>query len=135
MRVVTSALYLLSATGLLISLYFLLVYYKFIPPNAAYIPRFCRLDERTCETILHTPYARLLGIPNFYPGIIFYILVIIYGSDSNAIHTLVGLSGVTVLAGMYLGYALLFQLKVPCMLCFMGHVVNLIIFVVLFDML
>ena len=131
MRVVTSALYLLSATGLLISLYFLLVYYKFIPPNAAYIPRFCRLDERTCETILHTPYARLLGIPNFYPGIIFYILVIVFSSDSGAIHTLLGLSGVTVLAGMYLSYALLFKLKVPCVLCFTSHGLNVAIFVLL----
>ena len=127
----TSALYLLSATGLLISLYFLLVFYKLIPPNASYIPQFCRLDERTCETILHTPYARLLGIPNFYPGIIFYILVIVFSSDSGAIHTLLGLSGVTVLAGMYLSYALLFKLKVPCVLCFTSHGLNVAIFVLL----
>ena len=108
-----------------------MVYYKLIPPNASYIPKFCRLDERTCETILHTPYARLLGVQNFYPGIIFYILLIIFHSDPNALHTLVGLSGVTVLAGIYLSYSLLYKLKVPCVLCFTGHAVNLLIFILL----
>ena len=121
----------LSSLGLLISLYFLLVYHKLILPNASYIPTFCRLDERTCETILHTPYARLLGVQNFYPGIIFYILVIVFGSDPNALHTLVGLSGVTVLAGIYLSYSLLYKLKVPCVLCFTGHGINFFIFILL----
>ena len=122
---------MLASLGILISLYFLLVFHKLVPPSASYIPKFCRLDERTCETILFTPYARLLGIPNFYPGIIFYILVIAFASDPAALHTLLVLSGVTVLAGLYLSHALLVKLKVPCTLCFMGHGINLLIFILL----
>ena len=121
------AVIILAALGLLISAYFLLVYYKFASPNTPLVPKFCRLDERTCETILHTPDAQLAGIPNFYPGIIFYILVIVFGRDPLALHLLIGISAVAVLVGIYLSYTLIVKLKTPCVLCFTSHTINVLI--------
>ena len=63
----------LSAVGFGISLYFTLAYYGRI--EAGGIPAaFCRREERSCVTLLQTPYARLLGVPNSVLGLVFYLL-------------------------------------------------------------
>jgi len=63
----------LAAVGFGISLYFTLAYYGRIEPGE--IPAaLCRREERTCVTLLETPYARLLGAPNSVLGLAFYLL-------------------------------------------------------------
>jgi len=63
----------LSAIGFGISLYFTLAYYGRIEARA--IPAaLCRREERSCVTLLQTPYARLLGVPNAVLGLGFYLL-------------------------------------------------------------
>jgi len=63
----------LSAVGFGISLYFTLAYYGRIAAGG--IPAaLCRREERSCVTLLETPYARLLGVPNSVLGLGFYLL-------------------------------------------------------------
>ena len=63
----------LSLIGFAISLYFTLAYYGRI--ESVEIPAaLCRREERSCVTLLQTPYARLLGVPNSVLGLAFYLL-------------------------------------------------------------
>lgn len=63
----------LALLGAAISFYFTLVYYGRVESKE--IPAaLCRRDERSCVTILQTPYARLLGVPNALLGLGFYLL-------------------------------------------------------------
>lgn len=63
----------LALLGLGISLYFALAYYgRLESPDIP--PALCRRQERSCVTILRTPYARLLGVPNAVLGLAFYLL-------------------------------------------------------------
>ncbi len=130
-------LIIVSVVGFLISLYFTLVYYQRIPANYYLLPRFCRMEESTCQSILSTREARLFGAPNFLYGILYYALVfldtLLESSDGGSLTVvpLTALSFSVVLLSIYLGYALLFKLKTACPLCFMSHGINGIISILL----
>jgi len=130
-------LIVLGILGLTISMYFTLLHYDKLSVDAWFIPAFCRLEEKSCKTILSSPYARMFSIPNSLLGIGFYfiaLLVAIIGVHrlSSALLTfMVTISCCTVILGIYLTYALLFKLKIPCLLCIISHSINLIIFLVL----
>lgn len=126
---------ILSSIGLLISLYFTLVYRGVLRSDSTMIPQFCRMDNESCLSIIKTREARIIGIPNFYLGILFYLAILAvalfpaltpYVLDSLKIA-----SGFTVIVGIVLSYTLLFVMKKNCVLCFTAHVVNLILFVLL----
>ena len=125
-----------SVLGLLISFYFVLVYYGVMKPDAAFIPRFCRLDEKTCQYLMSTQNARILGTPNFVLGLLYYSFMILYTSiDLVSIlvpFAIVALgSSFTILLGIYLVYGLIVKLKTNCILCFTSHTLNLVIFLAL----
>ena len=126
-----------ALSGFLISLYFLLVYYNIMRANQPFIPPICRMDEQTCEYVIHTSYARLLGIPNSVFGIIFYtiicIAVLIDGMRTNVfINKVIILGSIgTVAASIYLAYVLIVKVKVRCVLCFTIHILNVIILILL----
>ncbi len=126
---------LVSSLGFLISLYFTLVYYKLMPADARFIPKFCRLDQSTCASILATPDARVFGIPNFSLGLVFYLALIVAIALpeflEKAYLLFVAASGLSVAMSLFLSYALLFRLNVRCALCFTSHVLNLLIFLLL----
>ena len=123
-------LVLLSVVGFLIALYFTLIYYQKIPVNYFLVPRVCRMEESTCQTVLSTPEARVLGVPNFLLGLIYYVLVssmAFFGgnpTDSLALDFLLWVSFFVVILGLYLTYSLLFKIKIPCPLCFASHGIN-----------
>ncbi len=125
----------LAALGFLISVYFTLVFHKVMRADSKIIPRFCRLEEHSCQLILNTPDARVLGLPNFYLGIVYYAGLLGLRFDALLFHQvmtpLLIISGATVLLGVYLSYALLFKIKVPCVLCFASHAINFFIFILL----
>ncbi len=61
----------LAALGGILAVYFALAYYGRIEARA--IPAvLCRREERSCMTILDTPYARLFGVPNSVLGLGLY---------------------------------------------------------------
>lgn len=126
---------LFSFFGLIISVYFALVYHGRVEPDTRWIPRICRMEKGTCDTILHTRDAKVLGVPNFYPGLLFYITVLGVTISPDAIGDRMVLirtaSGMTVILGIYLTYSLLRRVKANCVFCFASHTINLVLFILL----
>jgi uncharacterized membrane protein len=122
----------LSVFGLLISAYFAAVYHKVLPNIDRYVPRFCRPDSHTCATVLQTSQARLFGFPNVDLGLLYYaslLLSAILPTLWTQLQFMLLLGSiVTIVAGFYLAYVLVFQLHVLCTLCFASHAVNFLIF-------
>ncbi|MFQ5776890.1 MAG: vitamin K epoxide reductase family protein [Terriglobia bacterium] len=110
----------LAALGVAISFYFTLAYYGRVESPS--VPAaLCRREERSCVTILATPYARLLGVPNALVGIAFYLLTGIVSTLALFealphwlwLANLVAAAG-TVLLAPYLVWALGARLKTWC---------------------
>jgi len=63
----------LATLGGAISIFFLLAYYGRV--HSGEVPAaLCRRGERSCVSIVRTPYARLFGLPNSLFGLAFYLL-------------------------------------------------------------
>ena len=125
-----------AALSFLISSYFTAVAYRWITPDANWIPSFCRMGEQTCASIVFTPRARVFGLPNSLLGQVFYLalLTAVVGDflfTKPFVYVYLLASLVTVLLGIYLSYSLLFMTRVPCKLCFTSHGINLVIFILL----
>jgi uncharacterized membrane protein len=131
-------LLLLSLIGLLISLYFTLVYYQRIPANYHLVPRICRMKESTCQTVLSVRDARLLGFPNSALGILYYgilcFITVAGGWESGGfVHRFfLWVSILVVLLSFYLSHSLLYRIKIVCPLCFVSHGINVLIALLLF---
>ncbi len=128
----TLAVGLLAAVGLVISSFFTAVAYRWMKPDARWIPVFCRLQERTCASVVFTPSARVFGPPNSLLGQVFYLALLVgavsgWLTDPRLRPLYLGASLVTVGLGVHLSYALLFVLRVPCPLCFTSHGINAVI--------
>lgn len=128
----TVAIGLLAAVGLAIASYFTAVAYRWTQPDVRWIPSFCRLEERTCATVVFTPSARVFGPPNSLLGLTFYAALLAgaaagWLADPRLWPLYLAASLATVGLGAYLSYALLFVLRVPCPLCFASHGINAVI--------
>ena len=134
---VGAALFFFSVFGLLIALYFALVSYGLMKPDQRFIPSICRMDERTCLSLLGTAEARIFGLPNSIPGLLYYAfmtgaaILLLLGHSIPLRPIVLVISIATLLFSAYLAYVLLFRLKARCVLCFTSHVVNTLIFVLL----
>ncbi len=106
--------------GCAISLYFTLIYFERVAAQG--VPAaFCRREEQACVTVLRTPYARLLGVPNALLGVGFYLL-----AGAAALLALaerlpewlwlltLGMAAASVLLAPYLIWALVARLKSWC---------------------
>lgn len=125
---------LLSIVGFYISLYFTLVYYKVIPLSKFILPEACKLSENACQLIINTKYARILGLPNFVYGLLYYIVIFLFAifNFNGYIKTAMAIISLsTVALGAYLSYVLMRILKVKCLLCFISHIVNFFIAILL----
>lgn len=123
------AVLVLSLAGLWISVYFTGVYYGWFPPEVFWVPRICRLDEKSCLNVLQTPRAKLCGIPNSAFGILIYAylaLDVFFFPPGPGFLLLCA----AVIRSAYLAYSLLFITKIPCPLCFASHGINLILFLI-----
>jgi uncharacterized membrane protein len=137
---------LLSFGGLADALYFTLAYYGRIR-KARWVPEiFCAREDSSCVTVVRTPYARVLGVPNSLLGVIYYVLLLVWimfvpRSVSISGHVLrpfeslglllLGASLCTVVLGFYLIYALRRILHTHCPLCYAAHAINIVLFVLL----
>lgn len=136
----------LAAVGLYIAAYFTLVYYDVLEANTRLMPRVCRLEKRTCQTVLGTRFARVFGVPNSLLGVAYYIVVIVLVSTGwiragggvfiGSIGVEIGVAVLivawfTVLLAAFLAYSLFFIIKVPCPLCLAAHTINLALAVLL----
>ena len=125
----------LAATGLYIAAYFTLVYYGLIGANTRLMPSVCRLEQRTCQTVLGTRYARVFGVPNSLLGVLYYLTVIavlLMGWTAAPVSgAVIAVAWFTVVLGLYLAYSLFFVIRIPCPLCLTGHSINLALAVLL----
>lgn len=126
-------LFMLALVGLAIAGYFTGVSYRLIAADAPFIPRRCRIGEAACARVLDSPRARVFGLPNSLLGMAYYLGVIglaVAGAGAVPGWMLVGYRLValgTVVLGAYLSVSLLFITRVPCVLCFAAHALNLAI--------
>ena len=120
-----------SIPGLLIALYFVAVSYRIIPPDSAFLPRFCRMDDRSCASILHTPHARLLRIaPNALFGVVWYLVVLLLtflSLSPFAAGVLTAVAWLTVLMSAWLAWVLRVRMRTDCPLCYTSHLLNVAI--------
>ena len=128
----TLAIAALAALGLAIASYFTAVAWRWMAPDARWIPSFCQLEERTCASIIFTPDARVFGPPNSLLGQAYYAALLAGAAlggfaDPGPWRLYVAASLVTVGLAVYLSHALLFVLRVPCPLCFVSHGINAVI--------
>lgn len=132
---------LAGLTGFLISLYFTLIYYRRIRPDFRLVPQFCRMDDATCMYVIHTPQARIFGLPNSLLGTSYYLLIIHVALFSSLVATellfqlaIIVSIGVVMLS-TYLLFALIFSIKTSCILCFTSHALNYVILLLFIFML
>lgn len=130
-RLVAYSVIVLATIGFYIAAYFTLVYYGRLVPDTRFMPSVCRLEERTCQTVLNTRSARVFGVPNSLLGALYYaaVIVIISGGRAGGVigAAVVIVSWITVALGCYLIYALFFIIRIPCPLCLAGHTINLLL--------
>ena len=119
----------LAVVGLSVSTYFTAIAYRWVQPDARWIPTFCRMDEKTCASVVFTPQARVFGLPNSVLGQVYYLVLLVgVGSgwiEGAVLYALLAASTLTVGLALYLSYSLLFVLRVPCRLCFTSHSLNI----------
>lgn len=122
-----------SLVGFLDALYFVLVTYRLLKPDAPWLPRFCRMDEATCPSIVDTRYARVLGVPNALLGLAWYWsagafgLAALWGGAPSMCLPFLAAGLATVALSAYLAWALVARLHLACSLCFLGHGLNALI--------
>jgi len=123
------AVSLLALVGLVLAGYFTGVTYGWLAPDQRWIPPVCRLKEETCSRIIDTPEARIFGLPNSVLGIGYYLAILgaiaLAPIPATARAVLVAGAWGTVGLGVYLTYRLLWGIRVPCVLCFTAHGLNL----------
>ena len=130
------AIVVLSLIGLWNAFYFTFAYYGRVK-KARWVPAIlCAREGSNCVTVVQTPYARVFGLPNSLFGIIYYAVLILWTAVSALapawfIWLLIAASAVTVVLGFYLVYALNVKLHTHCPLCYMGHAINAMLFVLL----
>jgi uncharacterized membrane protein len=128
--VAAAVLIILGVIGLVDATYFVLVSYRAMRPDPRWMPRVCRMDEATCARVVDTPSARILGLPNAVYGVAWYAVAIGAGAAILVKGSLplcwayVAVAAATVLLSAYLAWALVVRLHTPCVLCFVGHGVN-----------
>jgi len=125
----TAFVLLLLLAGLTISVYFTGVYYHWFHPDVFWIPQICRLEEKSCLLVLDTPRAKIFGIPNSAFGIGIYLYLML---DLFFFPPFLGflLLAAALTRSIYLAYSLIFITKIPCVLCFTSHAVNLVLFII-----
>lgn len=116
-----------SALGFLISLYFVLIYRGIVKGSKTLVPEeVC--SEKKCSSLLKTVFARALGVPNFYLGVLYYVLIFSATFTPYLSHPLFLILAWWVLAfSVYLAFALMFRLKTACWLCYASHLLNIVI--------
>ncbi len=126
---------ILSVIGFYISLYFTLVHFRIVSSLKFPLPKVCRLSDDACSLITQTKYARVLGLPNFVYGLFYYtflIFLVIFEAKGYIKIVAEVIAWLVVGLGVYLSYVLVKVLKVNCVLCFISHILNLIIAILLY---
>jgi len=122
-------LIILSLIGFAVSFY---IYYS----KKYNKPMYCPIGK-DCDAVVKSRYGETFGIENTLPGMLFYILIFIYGIllnrnvfISNAVYYfIVGISFVSVLFSLYLTFVQAFVLKKWCEYCIVSSIASILILV------
>jgi hypothetical protein len=109
-----------ASIGAAIAVIFTLARYGHTFTASRIVPAFCRLDDKSCGSIVL--------------GIVFYGLTILAGFGlfpPLLVELLLILAWAGVVMGIYLIHALLVKIKVTCILCMISHSMTLVIAFVL----
>ena len=135
--ILDSVIALLSVCGLMISVYFSAVYYRWLDPTTPLVPAFCRLDEHTCIAVLHTAEAKVFGVLNalfgiaYYTGVLIAVLAGFMVLGYSLFPFIWGITGLTALFSIWLTWALFVRLSMSCPSCLICHCINLLLFALL----
>ncbi len=142
--IIRAAIIILSLVGLGDAFYFTFAYYGRVR-KAVWVPTIlCAREGSNCVTVVQTPWARVFGVPNSLLGIVYYLALAAWALTGPRVDLqlagavvplrwfFLAASGVTVLLGSYLIYALLKKLHTHCPLCYLAHGINGVLLVLLF---
>lgn len=90
--------------------------------------------QLTEPSVVLTPRARLVGVPNALLGVLFYLglAVAVPFLHYPLVHAVaLAASVVAAAASVVLAYSLLFVTRMPCVFCWTSHVINWIVLAVL----
>ena len=126
--------------GLVLALYFTLLYYRILAPASCPSPGGSRGGSSACELVVFSSYGRLFVLPNSVYALPFYCLVLVAaylrlfdvaslaGAPARLFWDVLAVScALSVVMGLYLVHALFFKLRTVCVLCLLGHAINLLI--------
>jgi uncharacterized membrane protein len=123
------AVIVLASLGFFLSALFALVGMGIVGAQDPRLPAVCRMDERSCASILRSADARVFGIPNVALGLAYYGGLIMLAVAGDPLMDLMGflvvVGGFTVVLGIYLTVRLLRVHHVQCGVCFTSHFINL----------
>ncbi|HIH92191.1 TPA: hypothetical protein HA281_05290 [Candidatus Woesearchaeota archaeon] len=123
----TISLIILSALGMLISLYAFRVKQK-LAKDKGYKP-VCDISEKiSCTKALDSGHGALFILPNSLYGLAFYALALALAWLGQA-GALFALSAPAVLGSVYLAYVSFFRLRVACPLCTIIYALNIALLV------
>jgi uncharacterized membrane protein len=146
--ILSIAIVVLSLVGLWNAFYFTFAYYGRVK-KAPWIPEIlCAREGSRCVTVVQTPYARVFGVPNSLLGIFYYSILILWVALGrpqtwyflriqkfpdffSPSHLLIFAAAVTVVLGFYLIHSLIYELHTHCPLCYAGHTINALLFILL----
>jgi len=145
--ILRGAVIVLALAGLADALYFTFAYYGRVR-KSRWVPEvLCAREGSSCVTVVRTPYGRVFGVPNSLLGIIYYLLLIIWGMTRNPVFwgfrlgttsysisftdLMIAASALTVALGFYLIYALRRILHTDCPFCYAAHAINLALLIFL----
>ena len=96
-------------------------------PSEWWFPAVFRMSEGGCQTLVETPYGRILGKPNAFWGDLYYtfILIVIGFSGAELINRSLLLfpALLAMILSLYLLWGL-YRLRTPCSVCFATHTIN-----------
>lgn len=127
---IAASIVALGVVGALVAVYFTLVRYRLIRPDAPWVPSFCRMDEDTCATVVDSDHGHLFGPPNSVLGLAWYGAATGAGAAGLVTGqiplcaTLILIAVVSVAVSLYLAYALVRILETHCRLCYTSHLLN-----------
>ena len=126
-------LIILSIVGFLVSFY--IYYTKKYNKNL-----YCIIGE-DCDAVVRSRYGKTFGVENTLPGMMYYLVIFIYGialffnqnifKASIVYYLVVGASIASVLFSIYLIAVQAFVLKKWCEYCIVSSIASLIILIVL----
>ncbi|HEV2037910.1 MAG TPA: vitamin K epoxide reductase family protein [Candidatus Eremiobacteraceae bacterium] len=107
----------LSLIGVYVSLFMLRKYFK------------AQRGGLEAPSVVMSPRAKLARVPNALSGLIFYTLLLaltpfLSSAHLPVVYAALAAAALAALVSLYLAYSLLFVTRMPCLYCWISHVVN-----------